>query len=110
LVGLPLSDDVLQTQTPDFIRMPTPGEVDPRTGLNRSIIDLLVRPQERNEYRPPVKSRLLKQRGQRLIRLVDYQSLLDYLHGLPDGADPANIVASNANRAKAETALAAAAK
>jgi hypothetical protein len=69
------------------------------------VFDLLTRPQVRNDFRPPVKSRLLKQRGQRLIRLVDYQSLLDYLHGLPDGADPGNIVASNANRAKAEAAL-----
>jgi hypothetical protein len=97
---------VLQTQTPDFVRMPSPGEVDPRTGLNRTIFDLLVRPQPRNNFKPPVKSRLLKQHGQRLIRLVDYQSLLDFLHSLPDGADPENIVASNANRAKAETAAA----
>jgi hypothetical protein len=86
--------------------MPPAGEVCSRTGLNRTVFDLLVRPQARNNYKPPVKSRLLKQHGQRLIRLVDYASLLDYLHSLPDGADPANIVASNANRAKAETAAA----
>jgi hypothetical protein len=96
----------IQFGTPDFVRMPVTGELCSRTGLTRSAYDQLVRPQPSNDYRPPVKSKLLKQKGGRLIRLVDYRSLLDYLRNLPDGGDPENIVASNAKRAKAETAAA----
>jgi hypothetical protein len=94
----------LQFGTPDFVRMPEPGTLCPRTGLAHSAYDKLCRPQPWNEFRPPVKSKLLKQQGGRLIRLVDYRSLLDFLRSLPDGMDPENTVASNAKRAKAETA------
>src|SRR5258708_8864385 len=93
----------LQFGTPDFARMRVPASLCPRTGLSRSAYDKLVRPQPSNDFRPPVKSKLLKQQGGRLIRLVDYRSLLDYLRSLPDGTDPENIVASDAKRTKAET-------
>ncbi len=56
-------------------------------------MDLLVRPQEANDYKPPVASRCLRQNGEgRPIRLVSFRSLLAYLNSLPDGSDPANTV------------------
>jgi hypothetical protein len=85
--------------TPDFIRLPPYGQREPRTGLSRSALDQLIRPQECNEWKPPVNSKLFSQAGgQRPIRLVDFKSLLRYLHSLPSGADRANIVPRGIHR------------
>jgi hypothetical protein len=47
-------------------------------------MDLLTRPQEANNYKPPVASRILRQTGQKKgIRLIGYQSLMNYLKSLP---------------------------
>ncbi len=82
-----------QLIVPDFIRMPGYGQREPRTNLTRSALDLLIRPQKANGFKPPVVSKLFSQAGnQRPIRLINYKSLLAYLNSLPDGADPANIV------------------
>jgi hypothetical protein len=82
-----------QLLVPDFIRLPGYGQREPRTNLSRSALDLLIRPQKANGFKPPVASKLFSQAGnQRPIRLVNYRSLLAYLNSLPDGADPANIV------------------
>jgi hypothetical protein len=56
-------------------------------------MDLLVRPQEKNNFRPPVKSRMFAQEGsQRPRRLVDYASLIAFLHSLPSGSDVSTII------------------
>jgi hypothetical protein len=82
-----------QLAVPDFIRLPGYGQREPRTNLSRSALDLLIRPQKANDFKPPVASRLFSQVGnQRPIRLINYKSLLAYLNSLPDGSDPANIV------------------
>ena len=72
---------VLESEiVPEFIRLPKPGRLCPRTGLTRSALNELVLPTVRNEYRPPVKSFCLRQRGARKgIRLVDYASLRGYI-------------------------------
>jgi hypothetical protein len=50
-------------------------------------LDSLVRAQPSNNYRPPVRSKILQQSGEkRGIRLIDYRSLRVYLNGLPDGS------------------------
>jgi hypothetical protein len=60
--------------------------------LTRTALDLLVRPQEANKFKPPVKSKLFSPSGsQRPIRLINYKSLLAYIESLPDGADRSNI-------------------
>ncbi len=68
-----------------FIRLPQPGQRCPITGLSRSTMNELVLPSPLNDYRPPVKSRLLRKRGaSRGIRLVDHASLIEYLRSLPE--------------------------
>jgi hypothetical protein len=80
---------VLPSVSPDFIRMPAPGKKCPYTGLSRYALDELVRPQVVNGFRPPVESRIM-QKGfsRRVVRLVSYQSLMDYLTSLPTEARP----------------------
>jgi integrase len=62
---------------------------DEHTGLSRSSLDLLTRPQVVNNFRPPVKSRLMRQTGTsgRTIRLIDFESLVHHLNSLPDGVE-----------------------
>jgi hypothetical protein len=57
----------------------------PYTGLPRTALDLLTRPQPKNNFQPPVKSKLVRQTGTRPIRLVDFESLMAYLSAQPDG-------------------------
>lgn len=83
---------------PAFVRMPRVRERCPLTGLSRDQYDALVRPSKRNNYRPPVRSKLWKSSEGRVIRLVDFESLVSYLRNLPDGAIPENLVGSNANK------------
>jgi hypothetical protein len=69
---------------PGYIRMPKSGTACPHSSLSRSALDLLVRPQEKNNFKPPVASRLLRQTGDKKhIRLINYQSLMRYLKSLP---------------------------
>jgi hypothetical protein len=79
----------LHTPTPVFIRMPRYGQKCPHTGLTRSALDLLTRPQPANNFRPAVKSRLMRQTGAsgRTIRLIDFDSLVRHLNSLPDGVE-----------------------
>ncbi len=73
---------------PDWIRLPRNGTVCPHSGLNRSAMDKLVRAQAINDFRPPVKSKVLKLAGdKRGIVLINYRSLLDFLDSLPSGQE-----------------------
>jgi hypothetical protein len=68
---------------PEFLRLPKPYERCRFTGLSRPSLEELCIPSERNDFNPPVKSLLLKKRGAtRGIRLVNFDSLLGYLHKL----------------------------
>jgi len=70
---------------PAFIRLPPVGDQEPHTGLSRSALDQLTRPQEANEFKPPVRSRIVKlEKSTRGVRLVDFQDLLRYLNSLSD--------------------------
>jgi hypothetical protein len=72
---------------PDYIRLPKWGARCQHTGLTRSCLDLLTRPQPANDFRPPVRSKILKMTGQKSgIKLIDYRSLRIYLDGLPDAS------------------------
>jgi hypothetical protein len=69
---------------PEWIRLPRRSTVCPHSGLNRSAIDKLVRPQELNHFKAPVKSRILKLEGeQRGIRLINFASLWRYIERRP---------------------------
>jgi len=64
---------------PEWIRLPTKGKC-PHSGLSRSALYVLVSTCAANDYKPPVKSIVLRRRGaQRGMRLVSYDSLMDYL-------------------------------
>ncbi len=79
------------TTKPEFIRLPKPGTRCPFSGLSRTSLGELTIPGPANDYKPPVKSHLLKKRGAvRGIRLVDYDSLIAYLNGLPESDKPAD--------------------
>jgi len=64
---------------PEWIRLPNKGRC-PYTGLGRSTLYTLATPCETNGHKPPVRSVSLRRRGTaRGVRLIDLQSLLDYL-------------------------------
>ena len=87
--GDPIKDRLAHFSPPEpaYVRLPRWGAREPNTGLTRTALDLLTRPQEANNFRPPVKSKILKQTGQKQgIKLIDFRSLRIYLDGLPDGA------------------------
>jgi hypothetical protein len=59
------------------------------SGLSRSTLDILTRPQPLNGFKPKVRSKELRQTGERnKVRLIDYASLRAYLDSLPDGYSP----------------------
>jgi len=65
---------------PEFLRLPKPGLLCPYTGLSRSAINELILPTPRNDFKPPVRSFCLRQRGAKTgIRLVDYKSLTGHI-------------------------------
>jgi hypothetical protein len=70
---------------PEYIRMPKVGEREPITNLSRSSIDRLVRPQECNDFKPPVASRCVRIRGdaRRGTRLILLSSLLGFISRQP---------------------------
>ena len=60
----------------EWIRLPRPGEQEPRTGLTRSVLSRLC-------AEGKVKSITLRERGKmRGVRLVSLESLLSYLRSL----------------------------
>lgn len=65
---------------PEWIRLPAPGHRCPYTGLSRSTLNELTIPGPANGNKPPVKSVVLRKRGAvRGIRLINYDSLMQYL-------------------------------
>jgi len=66
-------------QAPEWIRIPSKGRC-PYTQLGRSMIYQLITPSAANNHRPPVRSISLRQRGGvKGMRLVNYDSLMDYI-------------------------------
>ena len=83
------NDDQKPQPEPEFIRLPAPRKRCPYTGLSRTTLCELVLSCPVNNYRPPVRSVLLKKRGAvRGIRLIDYDSLMKHLNDLADNASP----------------------
>lgn len=73
--------------TPEFVRLPRPGFRCPVTGLSRSTLNELVLPSAANEFRPPVRSHVLRKSGSlRGIRLISLRSLLDHIQAQSEKA------------------------
>jgi len=67
---------------PEFIRLPKTGTLCPFTGLTRSKLNELILPCALNDYKPPVRSVVLRQKGAiKGVRLVVFKSLIEYLRG-----------------------------
>ena len=65
---------------PEWVRLPAPGKRCPYTGLSRSTLNELTIAGPVNDGVPPVKSVVLRKRGAlRGIRLINYDSLMQYL-------------------------------
>lgn len=76
------------TTKPEWIRLPNKGRC-PYTGLSRSMIYTLVSPCDENGHKPPVRSVSLRRRGNaRGVRLIDLQSLLQYLESKTEETHP----------------------
>jgi hypothetical protein len=72
---------------PEFIRLPKAGDRCPITGLSRSALNQLILACPANDFKPPVKSFVLRQRGARTgIRLIDHKSLVDHIRAHPQEA------------------------
>lgn len=72
------------TCVPLYIRLPKSGTQCPLTGLVRSSYNALILPTAANNYRPPVKSVVLKSRNaaSRGVRLILVESLKIHLASL----------------------------
>jgi hypothetical protein len=92
-----------------WIRVCRPGERCKYSGLSRSTIRELTVPGPRNDFSPPVESRLLKRKGAaRGILLVNKLSLLAWISGQP-APTRADVVEDDAQAdARAELAASAA--
>ena len=84
-VKVPPTDYYIDPSKLEFLRLPPPGQQCPICGLSRSALNDLILPSEKNGGKPPVKSFCLRQKGAKTgIRLVDYQSLRDYIRARPE--------------------------
>jgi hypothetical protein len=65
---------------PEFIRLPKTGARDPLFSLTRSALNDLILPTKANDFKPPVRSVVLRKRGAKTgIRLIEVASLRKYL-------------------------------
>lgn len=76
----PISYATPITTVPEFMRLPRSKERDPIFGLSRGYLNTLILPMRENNYRPPVVSCVLRQRGARTgVRLINVESLRRYV-------------------------------
>ena len=87
---IPTTDELLarfvQSEPPgDWLRLPQPGAKLSGYGLTRGTLNELILPCEENDFKPPVRSIVIKKRGAvRGIRLIHRPSLDAYLSKLAD--------------------------
>ena len=71
------------TVKPEFVRLPKGGTKCPYTGLSRSKLNQLVLPCKENGFKPPVESKVLRNKGSILgTRLIVFDSLINYLRSI----------------------------
>jgi hypothetical protein len=76
---------VLSEPPGDWLRLPQPGVKLSGYGLHRGTLNELILPCEENDYKPPVRSVVIKKRGAvRGIRLIHRPSLDVYLARLAE--------------------------
>jgi hypothetical protein len=76
----PLKFAVSVKTAAEYMRLPPSGAYDPIFGLKRSFLNLLILPSAENEWRPPVKSIVLRRkRRKKGVRLIEIASLRAYI-------------------------------
>ena len=86
------------TVSPEYVRLPAPGEHDSLFGLTRSYLNLLILPSEENDFSPPVRSSVIRQPNAKTgVRLVNVSSLRDYLIGQTGGRSGNHVQSSSAS-------------
>lgn len=84
----PDTSNELTTDKPLYLRLPKAGRRCPYTGLSRSTINELILPTAENNFKPPVRSLVLRKKGaSRGCRLVSFESLTVFLDRLADEAN-----------------------
>lgn len=64
----------------EYMRLPPTGHTDPIFGLKRTFLNSLILPGPENEWRPPVKSIVLRRkRARKGVRLIEIASLRTYI-------------------------------
>jgi hypothetical protein len=72
---------------PRYFRLPSPGQTDRFFDANRSFWNERVLPTPRNEFKPPVRSIVSKQKGAtRGIRFIVFESAKSYFDALEKGS------------------------
>jgi hypothetical protein len=72
----------------EFLRLPPVGQRCPVTGMSRAALNSLILPTDSNDYKPPVRSFCLRQRGAKTgIRLIDYQDLRRHILAHAEGGE-----------------------
>ena len=80
LTADPLSLAAAAPSTAEFIRLPKAGQRDPLFGLSRSYLNYLVLPCKENNFKPLVRSSVLRRRGARTgVRLINVESLRTFV-------------------------------
>ena len=82
-----IAASVPRSDLPLYVRFPKRGEREHYSQLSYNTLDRLVRPQACNDFKPPVKSKVVIVRGnkdsRRGARLIELKSLLAYLRRAP---------------------------
>lgn len=77
----PLKFAVAVKTEAEFMRLPPSGEHDPIFALKRSFLSSLVLPSAENNWRPPVRSIILRRKkGRKGVRLIEIASLRAFIH------------------------------
>ncbi|MGC3956989.1 MAG: hypothetical protein QM813_03180 [Verrucomicrobiota bacterium] len=64
----------------EFMRLPPAGTKDPIFQLTRSYLNLLILPCRENDFRPPVRSFVLRRtRKKKGVRIIDISSLREFI-------------------------------
>jgi len=73
----------------EFLRLPPVNQRCPVTGMSRAALNGLILPTPANEFKPPVKSFCLRQKGAKTgIRLISWASLKNYILAHAEGGEP----------------------
>jgi len=95
----PEVSDVTFMINPRWIRLPKAGGTCPHSGLSRSGLNQLILPYPDNNHSPPVRSFFLKANkyNVRGVRLVNYQSLIDYLEEMAAASEQEELDSSGSS-------------